>query len=111
MADLCHIFSACLLLYRVAPASMRRRSFMMNASRLGRLFARPPEDISPDAARSAAAHLDQVSGSATAESGASLVPWLRGVASIAGRAQLCSTAGIQTRTSTRRSRLRRGVSG
>ena len=83
MADLCHIFSACLLLYRVAPESMRRRSFMMNASRLGRLFARPPEDISPDAARSAAAHLDQVSGSATAESGASLVPWLRGVASIA----------------------------
>jgi hypothetical protein len=83
MADPCHIFSACLLLFRTAPASMRRRSVMMDASHLARLFARPPERTSPDAARSAAAHLDQVSGAATAQSGASLVPWLRGVASIA----------------------------
>jgi tetratricopeptide (TPR) repeat protein len=83
MADLGHIFSACLLLYRVAPESVRRRSFMMDASHLGRLYARPPERISPDAARSAAAHLDQVSGSAIPESAASLVPWLRGVASLA----------------------------
>jgi tetratricopeptide (TPR) repeat protein len=83
MADLCHIFSACLLIFRVAPESMRRRSFMMDASHLGRLFVRPREHISPAAARSAAAHLDQVSGSALADPGASLVPWLRGVASIA----------------------------
>ena len=83
MADLCHIFSACLLLFRVAPESMRQRSFVMDASHLGRLFARSREHISPDAARSAAAHLDQVSGSAIGESDASLLPWLRGVASIA----------------------------
>ena len=83
MADLCHIFSACLLLFRDAPETMRQRSLVMDASHLGRLFAGSRERISPDAARSAAAHLDQVSGSATAESGASLVPWLRGVASIA----------------------------
>ena len=82
MADLCHIFSALLLLFREAPESMRQHSFVMDASQLGRLFARSREHISPDAARSAAAHLDQVLGSASTESAGSLVPWLRGVASI-----------------------------
>ncbi len=82
-ADLCHIFIACLLLFRSAPESMRRRSVMFDAGHLGRLFAEPREQISADAARSALAHLDRVSGSATTDGYASLEPWLRGVATMA----------------------------
>jgi tetratricopeptide (TPR) repeat protein len=84
LADLCHLFIAYLLVLRSVPEGMRRRSAMIDASHLGRLFADPPQQPAPDAARSALDHLDCVSGTATTDAAyASVVAWLRGCANMA----------------------------
>jgi hypothetical protein len=82
IADLCHCFAAFLLLYRSAPESMRRASTAIDTRQLARLLAKPPPQLSADAARLALDHLDRVSG-VIDPAFASLEPFLRGVAKAA----------------------------
>jgi CHAT domain len=83
MADCCHLFVAYLLLYRSAPESMRQPSARMDAGQTGRIMARGLGRPSPEAARAALEHLDQVSGPLVADAEtAQLLPRLGAAASL-----------------------------
>jgi tetratricopeptide (TPR) repeat protein len=78
MGDLCHIFTAFLLLFRTAPESVRRGSGMDTVARLAELFARPQERPAPDDARSALDQLDRLSDSSRADPAyVRIEQWLR----------------------------------
>ena len=83
LADLCHTFAACLLLFRSAPGEFRRRSLQMDTGQMARVFADPPERPTPEAVRSALAHLDQVSDTDATAGLARLAPWLGSIATMA----------------------------
>jgi len=83
VANLCHTFSACLLLFRTAPEQVRRASAMLDTGQLAQFFAQPPERITPDDAKAALAHLDLVSASAGSDELVPIGLWLRGAATAA----------------------------
>jgi len=82
-ADCCHLFVAYLLLYRSAPESLRHGPGRMDFDQAARIIARGLERPSPETARAALAHLDQITGTLAVEAEfAHLLPWLRGAASL-----------------------------
>lgn len=83
MADVCHLLMAFVLIYRSAPETLRQRSASIDPGQAGRMLARGSGRPSPDSARSALEHLDQISDLAATETHyAHLVPSLRGIVSL-----------------------------
>jgi tetratricopeptide (TPR) repeat protein len=83
IADACHLLVAFVLIYRSTPESLRQRSAGIDPGQAGRMLARGSGRPSPDTARAALEHLDQISDLAAVETQyAHLVPSLRGIASL-----------------------------
>ena len=83
MADCCHLLMAYLLMYRSVPESLRQRSAGIDPGQAGRIMARGLGGPSPDAARAALEHLDQVSGPVAMDPEyANLRSWLRSAATL-----------------------------
>src|SRR5215831_4038854 len=81
-ADLCHIFAACLYLYRSAPENVRRRRGA-NPGAFAALLTVTPERPSGDSAQAALDHLDRVSGTGDVPAAsAGFRSWLRAVANM-----------------------------
>ncbi len=79
IANFCHLLTACVLIYRAAPEGLRQRSASIDPGQAGRILARGSGRPSPDSARAALEHLDQIADPA-ATGYAHVVASLRGVA-------------------------------
>lgn len=79
VADACHLLIACVLIFRSAPESLRQRSAGIDPGQAGRILARGSARPSPDTARAALDHLDQISDLAATDH-PHVVPSLRSVA-------------------------------